>query len=164
MLEIRKLSVKDEENIFMMLKNIDSNENEFTNPVNSMTYEEYKNWLVLMNDWSNGKSLMKGYVPQTIFWLFKENVPIGIGKIRHKLTDSSRKFGGNIGYAISREYRGHGYATFFLKELIKEAKLLNIKEIILTVEKYNYASKNVIEKNNGTIIEENDNRWIFKIK
>lgn len=163
MLYIKKLNADDGKDVFLMLKTIEVNENEFTNPVNEMTYDEYKEWLKTMDNWSRGEDLKEGYVPQTIYWLYKDDIPIGIGKIRHKLTDSSRKFGGNIGYAISREYRGNGYATTFLSKLIEQAKQIPVEDIILTVEKYNDASKKVIEKNNGILIEENDQRWIFRI-
>ena len=163
MLKIQKLSVNDNIENYNMLKNIEMNENEFTNPVKEMTFEQYKEWLILMDNWSKGENLKEGYVPQTIYWLYEDNIPIGIGKVRHALTEASRKFGGNIGYAISKSYRGKGYATIFLKMLLEEMQKLNITEKILTVEKNNYPSKRVIENNGGKILEENDERWIFKI-
>lgn len=163
MLKIQKLSINDGIEIYNMLKNIELNENEFTNPVKEMTFEQYKEWLILMDKWSKGQELKQGYVPQTIYWLYDDDVPVGIGKIRHALTESSRKFGGNIGYAISKEYRGKGFATVFLKMLLKEMNELNVHEKILTVEKENYPSRKVIEKNGGKVIEENEDRWIFEI-
>ena len=42
MLKIKKLNTKDGQDIFLMLKEIESNENEFTNPVKNMNFEEYK--------------------------------------------------------------------------------------------------------------------------
>lgn len=164
MLKIKKLNIDDGHDIFEMLKGIESNENEFTNPVKDMNYQEYKEWLILMDNWSKGKELKEGYVPQTIFWLFEDEIPVGIGKIRHELTKVSRLFGGNIGYAISKNYRGKGYGTIFLSKLIEEANKLNIKEKILTVEKYNHPSKKIIEKNGGKLIDENESRWILEIE
>lgn len=163
MIDIRELSVEDGKDIYEMLQTIEENENEFTNPVKKMNYEQYKEWLKLMKNWSEGKELEKGYVPQTIYWLFNNDEPIGIGKIRHRLTDATRKFGGNIGYALSNKYRGKGYGTIFLNELLKKADELDIDERILTVEKFNYPSKRVIEKNGGKVIEENEKRWILRI-
>lgn len=163
MLKIQKLSVDDGVENYNMLKNIEMNENEFTNPVKEMTFEQYKEWLILMDKWSKGEGLKEGYVSQTIYWLYNDDIPVGIGKIRHALTESSRKFGGNIGYAISKEYRGKGFATSFLKMLLQEMEKLNIREKILTVEKNNYPSRRVIEKNGGKVIEENENRWILEI-
>lgn len=164
MVRIQQLSIDDGIDIYNMLKMIASNENEFTNPVQKMSFEQYKEWLILMDKWSRGEGLKEGYVPQTIYWLYDENIPIGIGKIRHALTESSRKFGGNIGYAISKEFRGKGYATVFLKMLLSEMNKMNITERVLTVEKNNPSSKRVIEKNGGKVIEENSDRWILEIE
>lgn len=164
MVRIQQLSIDDGIDIYNMLKMIASNENEFTNPVQKMSFEQYKEWLILMDKWSRGEGLKEGYVSQTIYWLYDENIPIGIGKIRHALTESSRKFGGNIGYAISKEFRGKGYATVFLKMLLLEMNKMNITERVLTVEKNNPSSKRVIEKNGGKVIEENSDRWILEIE
>lgn len=163
MIYLKQLNVNDGNDIYIMLQGIEQNENEFTNPVKGMNMDEYKKWLTVMDNWSKGKELKEGYVPQTIYWLYDEETPVGIGKIRHKLTDSSKKFGGNIGYAISEKYRGKGYGSIFLNKLIQKANDLQIEEKVLTVEKYNIASKKIIEKNGGKLIEENDKRWIFEI-
>lgn len=155
------LSIDDGIDIYEMLQRIGSCENEFKNTAHGLTYEEYKEWLKEQFDWSLGKNLPEGYVPQTIYWLYVNSVPVGIGKIRHKLNDSSRIVGGNIGYAIDPVYRGKGYATVLLEQLIQKAKEKKLNEILLTVEKYNPASKRVIEKNGGRCIAENEERWFF---
>jgi len=159
--EMRQLSVFDGEDIFQMLQTIGNNENAFTNPVKGMCYGEYKQWLKQQNDWSLGMNLPEGYVGQTIFWLYVDSIPVGIGKIRHALTEHSRQIGGTIGYAISDMYRGNGYGTVLLKLLLKKAEEMNVKEKWLTVEKTNPASKRVIEKNGGSLAGENEERWFF---
>ena len=161
---LKQLKLDDGASIFEMLQRIGSNENEFTNEANGMSYEQYQNWLIEQDHWSRGEKLPEGFVAQTIYWLFNEDDPIGIGKIRHSLTESSMRIGGNIGYAIDPLQRGKGYASFLLKELIKKADLLGISQIMLTVEKYNLASKKVIEKNKGILINETNERWYFTIE
>ena len=89
--------------------------------------------------------------------------PVGVGKIRWKLTETSREAGGNIGYAISRQYRGHGYGTILLKSLIDIAKSGNCPELLATVKKYNYASKRVMEKCSGELVRETDERWYYRL-
>lgn len=157
-----QLSLFDGRDFFDMLQHIGKEENAFTNPVCGMSYEEYKEWLKQQDDWSRGVNLPKGYVGQTVFWLMKGEVPVGIGKIRHSLTEDSRAFGGNIGYAISSEFRGQGLGTVLLRELISKANEMGVKEKILTVEKNNFASKKVIENNGGRLYEENEFRWYFE--
>ena len=163
-MHLQKLSSNDGEQIYRMLQDIGSCENSFSNPVHGMSCEEYKNWLVQQEDWSEGRNLPEGYVAQTIYWLMNdENIPVGIGKIRHALTEHSRKIGGNVGYAVSSEYRGHGYGTVILRLLLEEARKMKLEEIMLTVDKYNNASKRVIEANGGILFDENSERWYFRI-
>ena len=158
---LRKLSVTDGRDIFDMLKTITAEENAFTNPVYNMNFARFKEWLVQQEQWAQNKGLPTGFVGQCLYWLFVGATPVGVGKIRYELTPSSRRKGGNIGYAISSRYRGKGYGNEILKLLLREAQKLKIKEILLTVEKYNYPSKKVIEKNGGILFDETEERWYF---
>ena len=162
MIYLKPLSISDRMDVFIMLKDIRSIENSFTNPVRDMNYTDYKAWLLQQDKWSRGVDLPKGFVPQTIYWLFDNTTPIGIGKIRHGLNQQSRKAGGNIGYAIRTSKRGQGYGVILLKYLLKEARLMGIDEILLTVDKGNFASKRICEKNNGVLVGENCERWYFR--
>lgn len=158
MLRLVKLT-RDNIKPFDLINTISSNENEFKNTAFGLSFNDFKKWLIQQDDWSYGKNLPYGYVPQIIYWLYDDDIPIGIGKIRLKLTDESRENGGNIGYAIGRDYRGKGHGTQFIKLLIMEANKLGIDEILFTVEKYNPTSKHVIEKAGGRVIKENNKRW-----
>lgn len=160
-IELKQLSTKDGLKVFEMLQRIGSCENEFKNTAHGLTYDEYKVWLVQQDDWSKGANLPEGYVAQTIYWLIDEDNPVGIGKIRHELNCHSRIIGGNIGYAIDPIYRGKGYATELLRLLLLKAREIGVLELLLSVEKYNPASKKVIEKNGGKLINENEDRWFF---
>lgn len=163
MIRLIQLSVNDGNDVYEMLQHIKSNENEFKNSAYGMAYAEFKEWLVEQAMWAHGINLPEGYVPQTIYWLYDDNVPVGVGKIRHKLTDDSRIMGGNIGYAVDNTKRGKGYATILLRMLIQKSIELGIGERLLTVEKYNLASKQVIEKNGGKLIKNTEDRWYFEI-
>lgn len=159
-MHLQKLSVEDGVEIYQMLQDIGAKENSFTNPVHGMNYKEFKEWLVRQDQWSRGENLPEGFVTESVFWLY-DGVPVGIGKIRHELTEHSRRIGGNIGYAVSLKYRNHGYGKKLLSLLLQEAKKLEVPEIILTVDKYNEASKRVIEMNGGKLYDENNERWFF---
>lgn len=160
---IRQLSIEDGVDIFNMLKRIGRDENHFQNPVHNMDYEQYKDWLIEQDNWSKEINLPDGYSGQTSFWMYIGNIPVAFGKIRHTLNEKSRAVGGNIGYAVDPQQRGKGYATIILSELLKIAEEMGVEEKLLTVEKYNYASKKVIEKNGGYVFKENDFRWYFHI-
>ena len=161
---LKKLDPSDGRDVYDMLQRIGSCENEFKNTAYGLSFRDFQDWLKLQYHWSYGVELPNGYVPQTIFWLYVGNVPVGIGKIRHILTENSREIGGNIGYAIDPLWRGNGYATILLHELLREADVLGISEKLLSVEKYNPASKRVIEKNNGILVYENEQRWFFSFR
>lgn len=158
---VKKLTVNDDKSIYEMLQRIGACENEFKNTANGLSYDQFKKWLIEQNDWSNGRNLPSGYVPQTIYWLYDRGVPIGIGKVRHQLNENSRMIGGNIGYAIDPLYRGRGYAKRFLHELLIKADEIGVREKLLSVERYNPASKRVIECNGGILIKETSERWYF---
>ena len=160
-MKLIELSPNDGKNIYDMLQRIGADENAFNNEVNGMTYEEYKKWLLKQNAWSRGELLPEGYVKQWTYWLYDGNNPIGYGKLREKVTEQSRKFGGNLGFAIDPLHRGKGYGNFLFSELLDTAKKKGLKEVWSSVEKYNYVSKHVHERNGGKLINENAKRWFF---
>lgn len=47
-----------------MLQGIDRRENDFTNDVKDMPYEEFPEWCKLQYEYANGRLLPAGYVPQ----------------------------------------------------------------------------------------------------
>ncbi len=159
---LKELSPSDSFEVYDMLQKIGKEENEFHNDVNGMSYDEFKQWLVVQHNWSLGIGLPKGYVKQWTFWLYVEGTPVGYGKLRESLTESSRRLGGNIGYAISLPERGKGYGSILFQKLLDKAKELKIETIISTVEKKNPVSKRVQDKCGGVLIEENDERWFFR--
>ena len=162
MVFLKKLSQSDGRDVFEMLKCIERIENSFTNPTYGMTFPEFQEWLVQQEQWDKGEMLPDGYVAQSIYWLYDDACPVGMGKIRHELTEESRRNGGNIGYAVSRAYRGKGYGSLLLKMLLEEAARIGVKEIVLTIDRNNNASRRVCEKNGGVLFGENEERWFFK--
>lgn len=161
---LRQLSLEDSMDCYELLQHIGKAENDFTNPVSEMSFEEFKIWLKQQDEWSKGSKLPDGYVPQYCYWLIDNNIPVGFGKIRLGLTEQSRREGGNIGYAIDSRYRGKGYGTKLLSLLLQKSKELGNEEILITVKKYNYSSKGVAVKNGCTIIKETDDWWYLSTK
>ena len=162
MIYLKKLSRSDGRDVYEMLQGINRTENSFTNPTYGMTFLEFQEWLVQQEQWDKGEMLPNGYVAQSIYWLYNDTCPVGVGKIRHELTEESRINGGNIGYAISRAYRGKGYGSLLLKMLLEEAGKIGVAEIVLTIDRNNNASRSVCEKNGGVLFDENQERWFFR--
>ena len=79
---------------------------------------------------------------------------IGMINIRLALNDFLKKEGGHIGYCIRPTERRKHYATYMLNSALKVYDTLGIKEVILTCDKLNVASSNVIKKCKGELAEE----------
>lgn len=162
-IQLCKLSPNDGIQQYNLLQQITADDNGFTNPANGLSFEEFKTWLIQQDFWSRGEELPQGYVRQTWFWLMVDEEIVGCGKIRQSLTEQSRVKGGTIGYAIAPNYRGKGYGNLILSLLIQKANELGVVDKVLTVEKYNWASAKVIEKNGGVLYDENELRWYYII-
>ena len=160
---LKKISFDDSEKIYEMLQEIDANDNGFHNKVNGMTYAEFLDWLKQENDFNNGINLLNWMVPQSSFWLFKDDTPIGVGRIRHYLNDSLQETGGHIGYAIRKTQRGKGYGKKILGLLIEECKKLNIESVQVGTNVDNIYSNKVILHNGGIWFKENNRKNFYHI-
>lgn len=150
MIELKRLSVDDGMDIYNLLQDIPKEENGFNNSASGLTYEQYKEWLVKRQNYSTQVGLLDGWrVPDTLFFLYVDGVPVGYGSIRHFLTDALRELGGHIGYCISPKYRSKGYGKELLKRLIVEARKIGIGDILVTVNITNFASQKVALANGG---------------
>lgn len=156
MIKLVQLSLNDGKNEYEMLQRIGAKEGGFKNDAYGLSFEQFKDWLAEKDAWSKGDDLPEGYVRQWVFWLKEDDYPIGIGKIREKLTERSRKWGGTIGYAISPEHRNRGYGKVLLRELVNWTRENGISEIITTVYKDNSHSVRINVCNGGQIIKEDD--------
>jgi predicted acetyltransferase len=134
------------------------------NSVNGMTFDAYKEWLIRDDNLSKSNEIIDGWkVPSSTYWLYADGKPVGVGRIRHFLTDKLREEGGNIGYAVRPGERNKGYGKILLKELLNEASKMGIEKVLLTIKNYNEYSLKVALANDGTIEKSNDIRhyvWI----
>lgn len=146
-MELQPLSGKDGHMVYRMLQKIPAHENGFYNGANGLTYEQYKAWLVRCEEISQGIGVTKETVQESIYWFLVNDIPVGIGKIRHQLTPALRQYGGSIAYSILESCRNKGYGTKLLQLLLIEANKLCIPELMLVIYNYNYASHRVAIKN-----------------
>lgn len=161
---LKKLSADDGIDIYEMLQEIPKDENGFLNSVYGKTFEEYKQWLIFNEAFSKATDLEDGWkVPTSTYWMYVDGKPVGMGRIRHFLTDKLREEGGQTGYAIRPGARHNGYGTILLRELIKEAGKLGIDKMLLTIKNENLFSLKVAIANHGVIERKNEMRsfiWI----
>ncbi len=151
-LEIRKLSIDDGCDIYEMLQELPAEENGFINSVNGKTFDEYKEWLKKSAKNAEQVGVVDGWkVPETIFWLFENNKPVGFGKIRHFLTDALLENGGNVGYTLRPSARNRGLGKQLLSRLIDESKKIGVAKLLLTIRNHNIPSIHVALANGGKI-------------
>lgn len=94
-----------------------------------------------------GIGLKEGHVASTNLWLVDDEKFVGAFDIRHTLTESLKKEGGNVAYYIIPSMRKNGFATQGLKLCCKYAcDVLGLNEILLTCRVSNIASYKTMKK------------------
>lgn len=164
MVELRKLSPDDGNDIYELLQLIPKDENGLINKANGLSFEEYKQWLINKQIESEQKGLVDGWkVPSTTYWLYVDNVPVGlvVFEISDRCITSSRW---NIGYGIAKPYRGKGYGKELLKLLLEKANESGIDKVLITIHKENVASRAVAEVNGAILEKETEERAYYWIE
>jgi predicted acetyltransferase len=94
-------------------------------------------------------------VPHSTFWLIDSRAEIvAISNLRHALTDYLLRFGGHIGYGVRPSARRRGYATEILRQTLREAHALGLRQLRLTCDKDNVPSARTILRNGGELDDE----------
>ena len=151
MFYIKELSLDDGQEILNMIREIGPGENGFGNRGWDMKDEEFEGYLRRHIRMAQGIGLEPQYVPQTMYWFYVDDRPVGIIKLRPILNENLRKQGGNIGYCIRPSERGKGYGSIMLRELLKKVEARGMSKVLLTVNEDNVPSRKVIESNGGEL-------------
>ncbi len=102
-------------------------------------------------------------VPQTSYWMYDNEKPIGYGRIRHILNDTLAKTSGHIGYAVRKTERNKGYGNKLLSLLLEECKTLNIVTVQIGANADNIASNKTIIKNGGKLFRTSKGKHFYNI-
>jgi predicted acetyltransferase len=116
----------------------------------------YDDWLKLLKDNSNEKTVHSNWVVASTFFVVRKSDQkiIGMIDIRHTLNDLLRNYGGHIGYGVRPSERRKGYATQMLKMGLEYARQIGLTKVMLACYKDNLASRKTIEKCNGIFEKE----------
>jgi predicted acetyltransferase len=165
MFYLKEINFDDIEKEYRFVRDIPFDENGFINQWHGCTREAFDEVVRKRIAYSKGEELPEGYVPETFFYLWKDDMIVGEFRIRHFLCESLIEGAGHIGYFIGKEYRGRGYATEGLRLLLELArKIVPEEEIYLRVNKDNPASLRVMIKNGGRIDHEDEQKYYIRIK
>ena len=164
-LYLRKASVEDGEDVYRLLQTLPAEENGFVNTAAGKSYEEYRQWLCGVVKNAAQEGIVDGWkVPQTTYWLYRDDHPVGYGKIRHFLTEKLKETGGHLGISILPECRSQGLGTFFIGALVQECKTLAIDEVLLTIRNSNQDSIKAVMASGGQIEKITDERHYLVIR
>ena len=105
MLYLQPVSLTDGREFYDMLQRIPP-ENGFLNSAYQMEYSAFPAWLEKKVNMARGIGLEDWMVPASTCWLMADGVPVGMGNLRHYLTDALREAGGHIGYAVASDQIG----------------------------------------------------------
>jgi predicted acetyltransferase len=96
-----------------------------------------------------------GLVPQTTLWWCAGHTEfIGRLAIRHYLIPALEREGGHIGYDVRPSARRQGHGTAMVKAALPVARYLGVDRALITCDSGNIASRRVIEKNGGELIDD----------
>ena len=162
MVYLKRLSLEDSCEIYKMLQEIAPDDNGFHNKANGMSFEQFEEWLKKELSVDNG--CLEGWmVPQSSYWLYDGDRPVGYGRLRHFLNDSLKETGGHIGYAIRSSERGKGYGNKILALLLDECKKINIDTVQISANTDNIPSNKVIRNNGGVLIRTSMGKNFYNI-
>ena len=165
MVYLKKTNQEDIEKEWRFVREMPVDENGLTNAYHGISREDFLNRAFpAMLQAEEGIGLPEGYVPESIFFLWKENETIGQFRIRHYLCESLRTGAGHIGYFIAKPFRGMGYGTEGLRLTLEEAhRIVPEEEIYLRVNTDNPASLHVMLHNGGRVVSQDESHFFVRI-
>jgi predicted acetyltransferase len=92
-----------------------------------------------------------GWVPCTTWWWLEGEIFLGRIALRHRLTENLRAVGGHVGYDVRPSARRQGHATAMLRQVLIEAAVLGIADVLVTCDRTNVGSQRVIEACGGQL-------------
>lgn len=162
-LYLRRASLDDGVEIWSMVREIGPGQNGFHNDGYTVPYSRFREFLARLVDMEHGRGLPEGFVPQTTYWAFVGTRPVGISKLRHRLTDALRRTGGHIGYSIRPSERRRGYGTAMLRATLGEAARMGMETVLLTINDTNRPSWRLVERNGGVLVHRSEGKRYYEV-
>lgn len=158
---LRELKLDEPEEIYELIEEVNGEEAGFT--LDKVSAKDFPEFLKKRHDEARGIDLKPGRVPQTIYWFYFEDKPVGIIKVRRTLTDHLLKRGGNIGYYIRKNSRRTGCGRKMLDLCLEMLRNEGMERILITCDERNPGSQGVIRSNGGVLedtIEGTRRYWV----
>lgn len=149
MLRLVKTSVEQKEQILEFLQEWYEREERIVPTSVDRDTSDFEAYVQGLREKESRENVQNGWVPSTTYWLTDGEALLGAANIRHELNDSLLNIGGHIGYGVKPSARGRGYATEQLRLALEKAKALGIERALITCDRENVASRQVILNNGG---------------
>jgi predicted acetyltransferase len=118
-------------------------------------FDDFETLVARLEKAGKGIDLPEGFVPHSTYWLVQgDSEIVGVSNLRHRLTDSLLREGGNIGYGIRPSARRCGHGREILRLTLDKARELGLSRVLLTCGRENRASVRVILANGGVLESE----------
>jgi predicted acetyltransferase len=118
-------------------------------------FDDFEALVTRLENAAKGIDLPEGFVPHSTYWLVRGDAEIvGVSNLRHRLTDSLLREGGNIGYGIRPSARRCGCGREILRFTLGKAREIGLSRALLTCGRENRASARVILANGGVLESE----------
>ena len=108
-------------------------------------YSDFQAFVKKLDDFSKGINLPAHLVPNTTYWLIKNNEIVGCSHLRHELNQALHHAGGHIGLGVRPSYRGKGLGKRLLLLTIEKARNMGISDVHIHCYKSNLVSKNLLK-------------------
>ena len=118
-----------------------------------LTEDRFPAYVQQLHDQSVGKNLKEGHIPSKEFWMVDADGYAGRIILGLTFTPAPERLGHHVGYAVRPSKRRKGYATRALQCLLDEARKLKINPLMPICDEDNVASRTVIERNGGVLLE-----------
>lgn len=165
MIYLKKANPEDLEREWLFVREMPEDENGLSNTWPNVSRVDFESKaLPSMLRFAEGRSLPEGYVPETFFFLWKDDEIVGQFRLRHYLCESLRVGAGHIGYIIAKPFRRQGLGTEGLRLTLEEAhRMVPEEEIYLRVNRNNPASLHVMLCNGGRIVSQDEGHYYVRI-
>lgn len=116
--------------------------------------DDFPAFLMQLEAATRGEGIPAGFVPHSTYWAIADDQVVGVVNLRHSLTDSLRRDGGQIGYGVRPSARRQGYSRAMLKFALERVWELGHSQALLTCSKCNVASARTMIGCGGRLVSE----------
>lgn len=94
-----------------------------------LEHADFPALIARLKGYSKGQNLPLGFVPNTTFWLIKDEEIIACSHLRHRLNDELKHAGGHIGLGVRPSMRAKGFGKILILSTIDKAKQMGIRQV-----------------------------------